>query len=92
MRRTKRKGSFFLCLLINMMLNLEGAIPAAILLILHFVLGWSLWWAVAAFGIWLLWLFLWMAAVGWARRCGSTPDLPKENKNPYSVNQKQEKP
>ncbi len=91
MRRTKKKGSFFLCLLINMVLNLEGAIPAAVLLILHFALGWSLWWAVAVFGVWILWLIFWMGAIGWARQCGSTPDPPKENKNPYSTGCGQEK-
>lgn len=34
MRKTKRSGSFLLCLLINILPNLEGLIPAAILLIL----------------------------------------------------------
>lgn len=26
-----------------------------------------------------------MLVIGWAVKCGSTPDKPKENKNPYSV-------
>lgn len=30
----------------------------------------------------------WMLFIGWSGRCGSTPDLPKENKNPYSVGNK----
>lgn len=60
MRRTKRNGSFLLCLLINMLLNLDGLLPAAVLLVLHFVLDWSFWWAVIAAGLWLAGLILWM--------------------------------
>ena len=85
MRKTKRSGNFFLCLLINMLLNLEGLIPAVILLVLHFLLGWSIWWAFIAAAVWFLWLVIWMKLIGWAGDCGSTPDPPKENKNPYSV-------
>ena len=58
MRRTKRSDGLFLCLLLNMLLNFEGMIPAAILLVLHFVFGWSLWRAAGALGVWLLWLDL----------------------------------
>lgn len=85
MRRTKRNGSFWLCLLINMLLNLEGLIPAAILLVLHFWLDWSIWWMILALGLWIFGLILWMLFMRWARKCGDTPDLPKENKNPYSA-------
>ena len=67
-----------------MLLNLESVIPAVILLILHFWLGWSVWWAVLAFGLWIIYLVIWMDIVGWARKCGNTPDPWKENKNPYS--------
>lgn len=88
MRRTKRSGSFILCLLFNMLLNFEGLIPTAVLLVLHFVLKWSVWWSVLAAAVWIVWLILWMLFLGWAGRCGSTPDLPKENKNPYSVGNK----
>ena len=85
MRKTKRSGGFWLCLLINMMLNLEGLIPAAVLLVLHFLLGWSVWWAALALGVWIVWLVVWMKLIGWAGDCSSTTDPPKENKNPYSV-------
>lgn len=84
MRGPKRAGNFFLSLAFNMLLNPEGLILAVILLVLHFVLGLSIWWSVLAFGVWILWLVLWMAFMGWAGRC-SRPDPPKENKNPYSV-------
>lgn len=84
MRRTKRKGGFFLCLIFNMLLNLDGLIPAAVLLVLHFVIDLSVWWAVAAAAIWIAWQVVWMLFIGFAGRC-SVPDPPKENKNPYSV-------
>lgn len=73
-----------MCLVFNMLLNLEGLMPAAALLVLHYVLDWPLWPTFAAVGLWVLYLVIRMAVIGWAQRCGSTPDVPKENKNPYS--------
>ena len=87
MRRTKRTGNFFLCLLFNMMLNFEGTIPAWILLILHFCIGISIFWFWLALALWIIYLLVWMKIIGWAGRC-STPDPPKENKNPYSAGRK----
>ena len=85
MRRTRRSGSFLLCLLINMLLNLEWSIPSWILLGLHIWLGISIWWFVGALLLWILRLLLGMWLMGWARDCGNQKDPPKENKNPYSV-------
>ena len=84
MRRTSRSGSFFACLVFNMLLNLEGLIPAAVLLVLHYALGWPLWLTFAAVGLWVLYLIPSKAVLGWAGRRGSTPHAPKENKNPHS--------
>ena len=83
MRQTRRAGSFLMCLLFNMLLNLDGTIPAWILLALHFWLGWSIWWFWGALGAWVLYLTSWMLFLRWASRC-SRPDPPKKNKNPYS--------
>ena len=91
MRRTNRSGSFLLCLLFNMLLNLEGLIPAAALLALHFMLGWSLWWAALAAGLWVISLILWMLFMGFAAKSSSTPPPSRENKNPYSAGQQKEK-
>lgn len=88
MRKTNYSGNFFICLLLNIVLNLDELIPAAVLLLLHFVLDISIWWAIGAFILWILWLILWMFFVGWASKAGSEPDPPKENKNPYSVGNK----
>ena len=90
MRKTKRTGNFWLCLLINMVLNLEWTIPAWILLALHFWLGWSAWWFVLALGLWIMNIMFWMWIMGWAADCGNTPDPPKENKNPYSIGELKE--
>ena len=87
MRRTQRSGGFWLCLLFNMLLNLEWTIPAWILLVLHFWLDWSIWWFVLALGLWVLNILFWMKLMGWAADCGNEKDPPKENKNPYSVKQ-----
>lgn len=84
MRKTKRSGNFLLCLLFNMLLNIDGALPFMILLALHFIFDISIWWSIVAIAIWLGWLIVWMLFIGFAGRCGNTPDPPKENKNPYS--------
>lgn len=91
MRKTTRSGGFLLCLFLNILLNLEGAIPALLLLVLHFVLGWSVWWAVLALGLWILGIALWKHIIGWARNCGNEPSPPQENKNPYSVGNRPKK-
>lgn len=85
MKFRKRSSGCLPWLLVNMLLNLGGSIPAWVLLALHFLLGISLWWFAAALGAWLLYLLLGMWFVGWAARCGNIKDPPKENKNPYSV-------
>ena len=87
-RRTKRSGSFWLCLLLNMVLNLEWTIPAWILLALHFLLSWSIWWFWLALALWVLNILLWMKVMGWASSCSREKDPPKENKNPYSAKNK----
>ena len=75
MRRTRRSGGFFLCLLLNLLLNWEGVIPAA------------LWWAGLSLALWIGGLIVWMLVIGWASDCGSRRDEPRENKNPYSAKQ-----
>ncbi len=84
MRKPKLNGNFFMCLLINMLINLEGAIPGAILLVLHFIFELSIWWSVGAFCAWIIYLLLWMAVLKWANSSSSKTEF-RENKNPYSV-------
>ncbi len=85
MRRTKRGGSFWLCLVINLLLNLEWSLPAWILLALHFWLGISLWWFIGGLVFWILSILCGMWIMGWAADCSAQKDPPKENKNPYSA-------
>lgn len=85
MRRTRRSGGFFFCLLLNILLNWEGALPAAIFFALHRWRGWSLWWAGLALALWIGGILLWMFFIGWASKCGNRRDAPRENKNPYSA-------
>lgn len=85
MRKTNRGGNFFLALLFNLLLNLEWSVPAWILLLLHYTLGWSIRWFWIALGLWVIDILFWMKVYGWAAKCGNEPDPPKENKNPYSV-------
>ena len=85
MRRSRRGGSFFISLLFNMLINLEGSVPALILLALHFLIDISIGWFFLALSLWILYLVLWMLFVGWASSAASTPDKPRENKNPYSA-------
>lgn len=85
MRRTKVNQGFIICLLFNMLLNFEWSIPAWLLLIAHFVFGWSLWFFWLAFLLWIGGILIWMYVIGWATQVGNekTPELP--NKNPYSA-------
>lgn len=78
------RKSFFICLLINIVMNFEGAIPAVILLVLHFIFDISIWWALLAFALFIIGIIIWMLVIGWAGKCSNIPDKPKKNKNPYS--------
>lgn len=84
MRRMRNSGNFFLCLLLNMLMNLEWTIPAWILLVLYFVLDWSILWFWLALGLWVLDILIMMGIMRWASTAEG-PDRPRENKNPYSV-------
>lgn len=92
MRRTKINKGFIISLLINMLLNLEGAIPAVILLVLHFVLGWSLIWFFTALALWIAGLALHMLIIGWATEGAMSREPKRENKNPYSASEKTYRP
>lgn len=88
MRKTKRTGGLLLCLLINLLLNLEWSIPAWLLLGLHIWLSISIWWFIGGLTFWVLRILAGMWLMGWASACGKEKDPPKENKNPYSAKQR----
>ena len=91
MRRFRRGGGFWLCLLINLLLNLEWSIPAWIALALRFWPGISLWWFIGFLILWILSIVIGMRLMGFAASCGREKDPPKENKNPYSKKSIKEK-
>ncbi len=84
MRHTRRYGSFFLCLIVNLVLNLEWSIPAFLLLALHIWLDISIWWFIGGLAFWVLRILFGMWIMRWAVKCSSVKDPPKRNKNPYS--------
>lgn len=88
MRKCKPNGSFWLSLIINIILNFEGVIPAVVLLALHLGFGISVWWSAAALAIWIMRIIIWMLFMRLANKYGNVPDKSKENKNPYSVSNK----
>ncbi len=71
---------------INLLLNLWGIIPAAILFALHFVLDISLKWALFALALWICYIAVRLIIITFFV---SLPEPSKkeeyrENKNPYS--------
>ena len=84
MRRTRMNAGFFLSLLINMLLNIEGLVVSGILIALHYIFGISIWWGIGVFLAWIAYLVIWMRILGWASDCSSAPQKQLENKNPYS--------
>jgi len=81
-------GSFLLCMLINLIMNLEWSIPAWILLGIHFWRGISIWWFIGGLALWVGRVLVGMWIMAWAHDCGTRKDPPKENKNPYSAKNK----
>ncbi len=88
MRKTTRSGSFFLVLLLNILLNFRLTIPGWILLILSFFIPQYIkwWYAMIYFGAFLLYMLIWMLILRALGRWVSTaePAPPIQNKNPYS--------
>ena len=88
MRKKKRfrsNGGFFIALGFNLIFNLEWTIPAWIFLTLHFALNISKWWFIGAMIIWVSIIALYTAFLCWVSRASNTPEIKKENKNPYSA-------
>lgn len=85
MRTTKRQRGFFLTLLINLLLNLEGLVPAILLTAMHVLLGWPFWLVWIALGLWVAAICVQMWVFGWLRSAGNEPTAYRPNKNPYSV-------
>lgn len=82
-------GDFGLCYFMNLVFDLEWSIPAWLLLIMHFVLNWSIWFFVVAMGLFVIGVLVKTIFIGWAASVGKISDKPKQNLNPYSVKNEQ---
>ena len=84
MKWVKKDSGFILSLLINLLFNLEWAIPAVICFVLHFIFRISLWWSFGALMLWLLIVLARTSLLFALNRVGNMPEKQRENKNPYS--------
>ena len=66
------------------LIHWEYPLVIAVLIILHFTLGWSLWWIAVVVGVWLIFALARTLVIGLANKVGSEPTPYRENKNPYS--------
>lgn len=78
-------GNFLFCLIISLVLNLQGLIPAVIALVLYLWLGFPpLWIVLTMAGVWFFIILVQLLVIRWA---ASGPSKPSgSNKNPYSSN------
>ena len=84
MRWVKKDRGILLSFFINLLFNLEWAIPAVLCFILHFVFGISLWWTFGAAALWILIVLLRTLLLFALNKAGNMPEKQRENKNPYS--------
>lgn len=84
MRRSASNHGFLLCLLINMLFRFEWALAAIVFMAIHFWLGWPLFPAWTALGIWIMHGLLVTLVISMANRAGNESEPVRPNKNPYS--------
>ncbi len=87
MRRAAPDCGFWLCLLLNVIFHIQWSVPGFLLLLLHFVLGWPLWYSLVAFGVWFGYVLTVTIILSCLSRLDNTGPDYRENKNPYSVGQ-----
>ncbi|MBQ3087370.1 MAG: hypothetical protein IJC45_08540 [Clostridia bacterium] len=84
MKWVKKDSGFLLSFFVNLLFNLEWAIPAVISLILHFILDISLWWTAGCIAFWILLVLARTLLLFALNKAGNMPEKQRENKNPYS--------
>lgn len=84
MKWVKKDSGFLLSFFINLLFNLEWAIPAVICFVLHFIFNISLWWTFGALMLWILVVLARTSLLFALNRVGNMPEKQRENKNPYS--------
>lgn len=84
----KRFFQYILSVLLSLLFHWYWSIPGWILLILHFVVGISIWWSVGAFLLWIIGVRVFVRVIGWLTYMGNKPEDENKNKNPYSKKNK----
>ena len=84
MKWVKKDSGFMLSFFINLLFNLEWAIPAVICFVLHFIFHISLWWSFGAVMLWLIVVLARTLLLFALNKAGNMPEKQRENKNPYS--------
>ena len=82
----KKFFKYLLSVLLSLLFHWYWSIPAWVLLVLHFTLGISIWWFVAALLLWIVGVRLFMRLVGWLTYMGNKKEAENKNVNPYSKN------
>jgi len=82
--RIRRNKGFLISIVINMVFNLEGTIPAWVLLGLHFWIDISIMWFLLALFIWLFVIILRTAVLCWVSKQSNALRPRTNNRNPYS--------
>lgn len=67
-------------LLINMLINIKGLLPAVVLIVLHFCIDLSIWWSALAVIIWLAVLIVKMLFISFLSKLDSVPTTNNKNK------------
>lgn len=84
MRTSKRKSNLLFTVFINLLLNLEGILPALVCVALHFIFDISLLWAAGFAAFWVLAVLIKTILLSKAVEYGNEKTPYRENKNPYS--------
>lgn len=85
MKWVKRDNGFILSFFINLLFNLEWAVPAVICFILHFIFKISLWWTFGFIALWIIVVLARTSLLFALNKVGNMPEKQRANKNPYSA-------
>ena len=85
MKKADGSRSVIVCFLLNLVLNYQLGLAAAILLVLHLLMDLPILLAWVVFAAWMLLAMVLTYLVKWGNESAGQKAPPKENKNPYSA-------
>lgn len=93
MRKVSHGHGFWLSYILNMAFRAEWLLLAVLLFAGYFVLKWKplMWCALCALAVWFIYPLVITLLLTFASRMGNTPTPYRENKNPYSNGNNQNK-